>query len=113
MLENFLIDNPILQSLNEKERAFLDTDGLKIRLETLWYLNKIEHYSKQISHMNKDISLKVYFETLDEPITLAKAKFQYTFWFEAMVWYIHTVINKIESEKRAAEQKALEAKKQK
>ena len=90
-MEALLTDSPILQDLNKKELAFLDANDSAVRNEILWYLERIRHYNEAITG----------FEPVHigspEPITPEQARFQYTFWFEAMVWYIRTELGKKEA----------------
>ena len=116
-MESFLIENSLLQDLNKKDRALLDANESELRIkickyldilssnssemrrdvkwfldlfdseksESLsWYLDRIYHYQNQIS-----AEQPVGYGLL-ETISVTQARFQYTFWFEAMVWYIRT-----------------------
>lgn len=91
-MNSFDIDSPVLKSLNKDERAFLDSKDSEIRKEIAWYLDKIEHY--------RAIPL-IYLGLEYERITKEQAKFQYTFWFEAMVWYIRAHVKMIEAKKES------------
>lgn len=93
-MENFNIDSPVLASLNKTDRAFLDTSDSEIRKEIAWYLERVEYYHHHVETPGPCFDFGLYEEIPDE-----QTKFLYTFWFEAMIWYIRTQL-KIAEEKQ-------------
>lgn len=75
----------------------MDANNGEIRERILWYTERVNHYREAIK--NGSVGMTIYpLEQDYQPITLDQAKFQYTFWFEAMVWYIRTQIDVKEQE---------------
>lgn len=96
-MNNLLLDNSLLQDLNDKERAFLDANDYEIRKGILWYIEKIEHYRHMLSSPGPCFDFSLTTEEIHE----SSAKFMYTFWFEAMVWYIRIELSKKEAADKA------------
>ena len=73
-----------LLQLNGKLRKVLDSNDLEVRKEVLWYLERIQKYQRIIESREGATDSVMGF------ITVEQAKFQWTFWQEALIWYIKT-----------------------
>ena len=85
-------DSETLTELNKSIRNLLD-DEKGIRKQVQWYVDRLSHYSHHID--NHDIEQQDSIPLVGHGETdLEGAKFQYSFWFEAMIWFIKTEVEK-------------------
>jgi len=81
----------------EGEKYWSDSetlDGNKgIRDQVQWYVDHLRHYAEHIDNYDPAKQEKIPYLGHGET-DLEGAKFQYSFWFEAMIWFIQSEVKK-------------------